>query len=105
MSYGTRNLDVRALELALLTLWKDSGVVDKVYRYKYRIKILAAENRVSTELFYDMSCGGIFSDIIDIASVSDSCPEDYAVDLQTLLAARGVVDGVIQENEGKAYGE
>ncbi|QRV11392.1 hypothetical protein JR311_20435 (plasmid) [Bacillus velezensis] len=77
---------MRELELLLLVMWAENGV-NEVYKYKNRIKAFR-EPLVNIELINDLSCGGMFADITDVASYKDASPVDYKVSIATLVENR-----------------
>ncbi|MCM3405501.1 hypothetical protein [Cytobacillus oceanisediminis] len=74
------------LELILLNIWHDNGIKE-VYKYKNRIKAFR-EPLVNLELINDLSCGEMFADIEDIANHRDALPEDYKIDVKSLIENR-----------------
>lgn len=81
-------MDRTALELNLLTYWKKNGV-EWLYKYKHRIKqYREEENLVNHELFMDMTSGGLFQDIEDVASLMDVTGDDVKVSVDQLIANR-----------------
>lgn len=76
-----------SLELSLLTYWKSLGV-KWLYKYKHRVKEYRGENLVNIELFTDMTSGGLFQDIEDIAYYPDATGEEVKVDIDQLITER-----------------
>lgn len=75
------------LELALLTYWKEHGV-KYLYKYKHRVKEYRGENLVSLELFMDMTSGGMFRDIEDIANDPEMSGKEATVAVDDLIRIR-----------------
>ncbi|WP_422661631.1 hypothetical protein ACK8P5_26275 (plasmid) [Paenibacillus sp. EC2-1] len=78
------------LELQLLKLWSDSGI-EEVYKYKNRIKKAAREGLASYDLFCDMTCGEMFTDVEDTANGDDLYAEDCKVSVESLIQSRKVL--------------
>ncbi|MEC2352554.1 hypothetical protein P9H15_02455 [Bacillus velezensis] len=78
---------MRELELLLLVMWAENGV-SEVYKYKNRIKAFR-DPLVNIELINDLSCGGMFADIDDVANHKNASSVDYKVSIATLVENRG----------------
>lgn len=80
-------MDIKQTELTLLEMWKDSHI-NKIYRYKGRIKTLpASEGKTSFDLFYDLS-NSLFDELKDVANSSNTWPSDVALSIDQLLSKR-----------------
>lgn len=73
-------------EKTLLNLWYYNGV-NLICKYKNRIKWYRGEKLEPIELFNDLSCGNMFKDVLDVASVGADI-EDHLYDIKDLLKER-----------------
>ncbi|SGI73857.1 Uncharacterised protein [Mycobacterium tuberculosis] len=75
------------LELALLKLWEEAGIRE-IYKYKNRIKVYKREGLVRYELFCDITCGTMFTDVEDTANGEDLYAEECKVEVKSLIVNR-----------------
>lgn len=75
------------LEMLLLKLWKNNGILE-IYKYKGRI-VAFREPLTNMELFNDVTMQ-LFSDVEDIANHKHSTPEEYKVNVEQLIQNRKV---------------
>lgn len=81
-------MNFTALELELLNLWKSQGV-EWLYKYKYRVREFQGGDLTNTELFHDLTCGRIFTDLTDLASLNRGAThKDVTVHIDTLIETR-----------------
>ncbi|KAF6565286.1 hypothetical protein G9G63_08995 [Paenibacillus sp. EKM202P] len=73
------------LELLLLKMWEDCGI-EQIYKYKNRINAYR-ESLPNRELFYDLTYQ-LFKDVEDIADYEHSSPEEYKVEVESLIKSR-----------------
>lgn len=83
------------LEVELLKFWKSSGL-NFLYKYKHRVKGIAEEGLTNPELFHDLTSGGLFRDVPDIASYSDLSANEAKVEIDELLSKR---ETLLSQNE------
>ncbi|MEK5060988.1 MULTISPECIES: hypothetical protein [unclassified Paenibacillus] len=80
---------MKELEILLLKMWEDFGI-EYIYKYKNRIKVYRREGLVSYELFCDLTCGTMFTDVEDTANGDDLYAEDCKVSVKVLIERRYV---------------